>query len=72
LADRFTFPKGCVLTHVAKIGRQQDNAFAAASPQRLGREQQRDKFVVGVVERSVDDGGWGSRTNRHSNFPIGK
>ena len=72
LADRFALPKGCVLTHVAEIGRQQDDPLAAATPQRLGCEQQRDEFVIGVIERSVDDGSRGSRTYRHSNFPIGK
>ena len=39
LADRFAFVERGVLAHVAEIGREQDEAFRASAPQRLGGEQ---------------------------------
>ena len=72
LADRFAFAEGGVLTHVAEIGREQDEALGASAPQRLGGERQRDQFVVRPVERGIDDGRRRRRSGRHPNFAVGK
>ena len=72
LADGFARVKGCVLPHVAEIGREQDKPLGASAPQRFGREQQRDKFLVRLVERRIDDGRGRGRTGRHPNLAVGK
>ena len=72
LADRFAFAKGCVLAHVAEIGREQHEPPCARPPQRFGCEQYGNKFVVRMVEGGIDDRRRGGRPDRHAHFPVGK
>ncbi len=55
LADRFAFVEGCVLAHVAEIGRQQDEPPCARPPQRFRGEQNGNELVIRLVERGIDD-----------------
>ena len=52
LADRFALAKGGILPHVAQVRREKHEALGASAPQRLGRKQQRDEFVVWPVQRA--------------------
>ena len=55
LADRFAFMERRILTHVAEIGRHQDEPLGAAAPQGLGGKQNRHEVVIGPVERGVEN-----------------
>lgn len=72
LTDGFAFVEGRVLSHVAEIGRQQDEAFRTSAPERLGREGQSDQLFVRPVERRIDDGHRRCRCGSHPYLPVGK
>lgn len=55
LADGFAGMKSDVLPHIAKVGRDENEPFAAISPKRFRGEQQGEKLVVRPVERGVND-----------------
>jgi hypothetical protein len=65
--------KDLVRAHVREVGRHQRHAPRAGAPQRVGREQSRHQFAVGIVERLHKDS-FGARAmcNPDRRFAVGE
>jgi hypothetical protein len=72
LADRLAFPEGNVLAHVAKVRRNEQKPSYALATKCLRGKQQRQQFVVGLVERRVDDSGFCRRSDHDTQLAIRK
>jgi len=72
LADRFPTLKSSILTHVTKIWCDKEEACGAVSSQGFRGEEDREEFVIWLVERGIDDGRWRRLSDRHTHLSVWK